>query len=422
MRKKVLVITLALVLALASSAMAAVDFSGSLKFEFSQDHFKFFQEEYKLKYTPTINIKMSNKNEAGGRTNWTVEGEVGKTLAEVTKYKVTLNDDHFDAVIWGKGARHVTKATSFGFVAADRDEDDHRVRVTVPVMDLATITTDVKNNQLAVFAEGDVEGYALGFAYQRLNWADATNIIVGQVSGDIPAGDLDLGFEAAIGASLGDDTGLAFGVSLDADITDEISVSASVKNANEHWAGKGATPKNTVIGFDAGYTEANIAVSADLTHTMVKDGDSTTDLGFDAKYRMGTLAYRQLFHQDHWFKNDAPAFGANLDFSGLEFGGITLNATAPVVDDMVWVWANAKYVDKDTITAYVLGRVLATDKLTLKPRVDYTHKGTLVDVKLDADYKIGASSTILAFGIQKVFAKDPDDQKESVTASITIPF
>ncbi len=453
MRKKVLVLTLALVLAFASSAMAAVDFGGKVTFTAEQKSFKLFADDYTLTPGLQFSISAENENKTEETLNWDFTGSIGlKTTTEFVMsepededdedfepeiidvksttaftlgaYKLGLYDNYFDIYVWGNGQKLSTEATAFGMISAGEQASTHRARLVVPI-DVATVTLDFEpKNNLRAFVNAEVSDFEVGFAYARKGWDEdgATNVLVGQVATSVPTGDLEIGLNAAVGATLGDDIGFAFGVGADIDLTNELNLSASVKNANEYWDGDAVTPKNTVIGLEASYTDDNIAASADLTHTMDKDDDNTTDLELDAVYRMGTLAYNQLFNRNHWFKTDAPAFGANLDFSGLKFGGITLNATAPVVDDMVWVWANAQYVDEDTITAKLTGHVLATDKLTLKPSVEYKKAGKIFDLVLKANYKIGYSDTTLDLQVQKKFADEDENKAELLQASITIPF
>jgi len=60
--RKVLVLTLVLVLAFASSAMAAVSFSGKFTAKFEQKSFKLGVDPYSLEPTLEFTISASNKN------------------------------------------------------------------------------------------------------------------------------------------------------------------------------------------------------------------------------------------------------------------------------------------------------------------------------------------------------------------------
>lgn len=426
MRKKVLVITLALVLAFASSAMAGVSFGGSFEVKFEQEGFKFFKEGYTLAPDFGFNINASNNDKTEDVLNWEFNTEVKRVGEEWQqgKYRLGLYDQYFKAWVWGKGFELSDKATHFGMISAGKAAADIRSRVEVPVGDV-TVVADFDKDTMRAFVNGSIEGYNLGFAYQLGDWVseDPAHIVVGQVDGDIPAGDLDLGFKAAIGASLGDDTGFAFGVELDADVTDELNVTASVTNANEHWTGAGPAEETTVLAADATYTEENFRVKAGFKHTAVKGEDGSTGVDLGAIYRMGTLAYDQLFHSDHWFKTDAPAFGASINIADMKFGNATLNASSPVVDDLAWVWANAKFVDKDEYSAKLLGYVAASDKLTLKPSAEYDkdEDGKVFDLALNAVYKIADNGPNVNFGINQKF-EGGEATEGGVTASVKVTF
>lgn len=423
--KRILVVTLALVLVFAGSAMAAVSFSGKFETVFKQNDFKLFaSDDYSLTPTLSFNVKASNKSETGDYLNWEFNVDSDKDFA-FKKYRLGLYDNYFNAYIWGNGWELSDKATHFGLISAPKKESaSARVRLEVPVQDLATVTADVGRDALRLFVDANVEGYALGLAYQRTDWAadEPKNVIAAQVGGNIPAGDLDLGFKAAVGVSLGEDMGLAFGAGVDADVTDELGVGVDVKHANGYWAGGGPAKDNTVVHADATYTEKDYQVTADVTHTMVKDDDGSTVIELGGKYRMSNkLSYGDLFHKDHWFKNDAPAFGVSVTVKGSEDYSFGLDASSPVVDGLAWVKANAGYAGKDTLEAKVLGHVVATDKLTVKPAVEFKSADSAVNVEVAADYKIGFSDTTVSLLVKKGFVKD-DDGTELIQVSVSVPF
>ena len=68
--KKVLVITLVLVMAFASSAMAAVTFSGNFTATAKMTSFKVFTENYSLDPTFEFNMAAANKSETEEVVNW----------------------------------------------------------------------------------------------------------------------------------------------------------------------------------------------------------------------------------------------------------------------------------------------------------------------------------------------------------------
>src|SRR5690554_6868195 len=111
MMRKVLVLTLVLVLAFASSAMAAVSFSGKFTAKFEQKSFKLGVDPYSLEPKLEFTISASNKNvttigedeEAEEIVNWDFSAGLNleDSKFELGKYKLVLADDYFTASIWG---------------------------------------------------------------------------------------------------------------------------------------------------------------------------------------------------------------------------------------------------------------------------------------------------------------------------------
>ncbi len=433
--KKVLVITLVLVMALASSAMAAVNFSGSFEAKASMDSFK-FTDGYDLDYTPGFTIGASAKNvtvvDEEEIVNWDFSAALtlDNTTFKMGKYKLGLYDNYFDAWVWGNGQELSDKGTHFGLIKAAKKADDIRARVEVPVMDLATVTADFDADTLRAFVTGSVEDINLGLAYKLGNWTaedpeKPTHVIVAQADTVLPAGDIDVTLKGAAGVTLGDNLGFALGLSADADVTKELNLNGSVTHANTNWAADALTADNTVVKAGATYTEDVFQVAANGTFTIIKDADNTNEITLDAKYRMSdAVTYANLFEtdKDAWAKNTAPAFGAGLTFGDMKFEKATVNAASPVLEDMIWVRATGTYNVDKTYNAGVFGHILATDKLTVKPSVNYASTDSTTDVKLVANYKIGLSTTTLNLTAQKVFAPVEADQKELLEASVKVTF
>lgn len=420
MRKKALVITLALVLAFASSAMAAVSFSGKFKIDFARD-FDFtdnnnlFDGTYTL--TPTLNfgISASSKGESEDRVDW--EFSSGVKLDNdnwtLSKYKLGLYDQYFKAWVWGAGAELSDKATQFGWISAPKAAGDLRSRVEVPVADVATVTADFEGTTMRLFVDGAVEGYNVGAAYELAKWEDEdnrTNRVVVQADGSIPAGDLDIALKAAVGIDVKkEDSGFAFGVDATVNPTDALSLNVVVKN-NDKWAAKGQTD----VTAAATYTEAAFQLKGEVSQSFVKDGDNKPGITLTGFYRMSdTLNYGDLFNKDKWYTNDAPAFGVKAELSGANFSKLTIDATAPVVADVASVKAKAIYEGKSKYSADVLGRIVATSKLTLSPQVKFTKTAAddTLELKLGASYRIGDTGPSVTFGAETKTVTDAADAK-----------
>lgn len=420
MRKKALVITLALVLAFASSAMAAVSFSGKFKIDFARnfdfnDNNNLFDGTYTL--TPTLNfsISASSKGESEDRVDW--EFSSGVKLDNdnwtLSKYKLGLYDQYFKAWVWGAGAELSDKATQFGWISAPKAAGDLRSRVEVPVADVATVTADFEGTTMRLFVDGAVEGYNVGAAYELAKWEDEdnrTNRVVVQADGSIPAGDLDIALKAAVGIDVKkEDSGFAFGVDATVNPTDALSLNVVVKN-NDKWAAKGQTD----VTAAATYTEAAFQLKGEVSQSFVKDGDNKPGITLTGFYRMSdTLNYGDLFNKDKWYTNDAPAFGVKAELSGANFSKLTIDATAPVVADVASVKAKAIYDGKSEYSADVLGRIVATSKLTLSPQVKFTKTAAddTLELKLGASYRIGDTGPSVTFGAETKTVTDAADAK-----------
>jgi hypothetical protein len=421
MRKKAFVITLALVLAFASSAMAAVSFSGKFKIDFARnfdfnDNNNLFDGTYTL--TPTLNfgISASSKGESEDRVDW--EFSSGVKLDNdnwtLSKYKLGLYDQYFKAWVWGAGAELSDKATQFGWISAPKAAGDLRSRVEVPVADVATVTADFEGTTMRLFVDGAVEGYNVGAAYELAKWEDEdnrTNRVVVQADGSIPAGDLDIALKAAVGIDVKkeDSSGFAFGVDATVNPTDALSLNVVVKN-NDKWAAKGQTD----VTAAATYTEAAFQLKGEVSQSFVKDGDNKPGITLTGFYRMSdTLNYGDLFNKDKWYTNDAPAFGVKAELSGANFSKLTIDATAPVVADVASVKAKAIYEGKSEYNADVLGRIVATSKLTLSPQVKFTKTAAddTLELKLGASYRIGDTGPSVTFGAETKTVTDAADAK-----------
>lgn len=433
--KKVLVITLVLVMALASSAMAAVNFSGKFTATAEMSSFRVFSEPYTLTPGFTFTIGATNENKTDEVVNWDFTGGISlkDSKFELGKYKLGLYDNYFNAWAWGNGQDLTDKGTHFNLVKAGKTAaaGTMRARVEVPVLDLGAVTIDLTApTSVRAFVDAEVAGFNVGVAYLR-DWADpdnAFNVIAADADTAIPAGDLNVNLKAAAGVKLGTDLGFGLGFGADTMLTDELKLEGSVTHASEHWKADALTAGNTVLGAKATYTEDVFQVIADLGYTIIadEDTDNTNSITLSGKYRMSdALTYGNLFHADHWFKNTAPAFGAGVTFKNVAFDNVYVDVTSPVVESMVWVKGAAKYASK-VVTASVLGHIVPFDKLTIIPFVEYKYDNSGAEavgtpkVNLKANYKIGSSSTLLKFEAERVFVKDAPTSL--LKLSVEVPF
>jgi len=415
MNKRVLVLALALVVAFAGSAMAAVNFSGEFTAKISTEKGFKIKDGFKLgkEFSVEIGATASEKTDDLG---WDFAGGVkfDNDEFEVSDYKLGLYDQHFKAWVWGGGAELSDKGTPF-FITAGKKEDDIRARLEVPVIDVATVTLDFEpSDTLIALVDGEVEGYNVGLAYKLEDWSEDDKIahtIAAHGSGAVA----DVNVKGEVAAKLGDDLGLAVGVGADTMLTDELKVEGTVKFKNEHWAEK----TQTSVDVKATYTEVEYQAEAKITHTFVEGGKKPT-IDLNAKYRFSDkLAYNQLLHDDHWFKNDAPAIDVSAKFDDLAFDNVTVKVASPVVEDIVWAKAEGVFKSSNDFSATVFGYVKASDKLVVKPKFGYKRADEAFEAELAAGYKIGLSGTTLNLNVTKEFKQDGE---ESISATVKVPF
>lgn len=457
--KKVLVLTLVLVMAFASSALAAVNFSGKFTATAKQDNFQVFKEGYKLepKFEFTIGASAKNTTTVDEEevTNWDLSAGLKLEDSEfkLGKYKLGLYDEWFTGYAWGNAQELSDKATYFGMITAGKaaPATSMRARLIVHVMDYADVTFDfAPADNIRAFVNGNVGGFDLGLAFARKNWTTAaSNTIVAQAGYDVPAGDIDVRLEAAVGVNLEKDLGLGLGLSADSDVTEQLNLNASVTHANKNWAGDGkaVVKENTILNAGATYTEDVFQVSADASYT-IKPGDNTNEVELTAIYRgSDTLAYADLFKSDKWFTNDDLAVKAFVNLEQFKLGEVGIDAVYPVVADMVWAKAFGRYgsytyndetnqvdekdgepvykeEEKKGFKAGAEAYIQATSKLVVRPLVSYEQIGKVLTLKTTAAYMIGLSDTTLDFTVQRVTAEDILASKRGnlIQASVTVPF
>jgi len=441
--KRVLVITLVLVMAFASSAMAAVTLKGDFTATVEMDSFRVFTKPYTLEPKFGVTIGASNENKTDDVVNWDFSAGVNLTdsVFELGKYKLGLYDDYFDIWIWGNEQELTAKSTQFSLVSAGKKAaaGTMRARLAVPVMDLAKVTVDL-TAPASVRAFVDVtalEGYNFSLGYLR-EWSDeenVANVIAAGADTTIAAGDIDVNLEVGAGVNLAEELGFAVGFGVDADVIEPLNLEASVTHANANWDGDDLTAGETVLGAGATYTEAAFQIAASGSYTIVKDGDNTNEISLGAKYRMSdALGYDDLFKtkDDLWATNTAPAFGAGVKFVDLGFDNVYADVTSPVLEDMIWVKGNAVYKGGKNFEASVLGHIVPFSKLTIKPLVKFAlteeeaedeeeeaTTATTTTINLQANYKIGVSDTTLNFEGEKVFGDTP---KSLLKLSVKVPF
>lgn len=423
--KKVLVLSLVLVMALASSAFAAVNFSGDFTATIKNNG-ESFSSDLKVDNEFTVNIKASSESE----NNWSfsAESSLNSTEFKLGKYKLELNDDYFDLYFWGNGFELEDKGTTLGLIKAGKTASGNRARLVVDAIEPVTLTTDFTNNALYVFADADViENVTAGIAYRRAGESnenvmskDATNTI-----GVYGKGTVDMfTIEGDVAATLGEEIALGYGAKVTVKPMDQLSASVSYVGTAEDFVGDTNANK---VDASVTYTETDYRVKTTLAYDLKADDDPVT-VTAEARYRFGqTLGFDDLFEDDKYFTNDAPAVGVSSEIANGGLDNVTLEVASPVVEDMIWARGLAKYVpsgDNHNFEVGAFGYIKATEKLTVKPSVEFKSVDTVVTLRGIADYAIGSSDTTLSLEVAKNFYEEDAgvDPVELIKASVKVGF
>ena len=162
--KKVLVLSLVLVMALAGTAFAGINFGGEFTGEIKNGGTRFMSGVH-VNSVLKVNISADGSEE----NSWSFEGKASLEDSEfkLGEYKLTLTDEYFDMYFWGNGKELSDKGTTLSLISAGKAASGHRARVVVDAIEPVTLTADYDTNVLYVFADANIAGYDAGLAYKR---------------------------------------------------------------------------------------------------------------------------------------------------------------------------------------------------------------------------------------------------------------
>ena len=193
MNKKVLVLTLALVVAFASSAMAAVNFGGEFGAKIEQDiltwndddvytdwkkdliagedSFGFFNGDFGFSHNIKLNLK-SSSDTWSLTANFKNKADAGADFAALdgdTGYTLKVNDDLFALTAWQGGKNNQGYVNDpFSLVRGRNQNAASTIRAKAPIMDVADVTLQLEpGSSVLGFVTADVAGAEVGLAVQR---------------------------------------------------------------------------------------------------------------------------------------------------------------------------------------------------------------------------------------------------------------
>lgn len=341
--------------------------------------------------------------------------------AKLGRYIVKLNDDVWQATVWGNYGNgnigHKGDAFTFVRLAGTNTSENPAFRVTTDVGNLA-VTGQVPANggQVAFNVETDAGDLALGASLEN-NFETGPGVndsyvrVVGY--GGIEVGRIKL--DAAFGLSSEESTdNTALGVGASTDVTDKLNLSAKFRSVGENFGGPAS-------GYDLGATYVDGLFKLTGDHNINTDKETTkTTVGIVYRGSEDNVAFDDLFKDAHYPSNVAFAFGASYTINDAPDEAATTvkaDATSPILPDQLWFNANItgaqdedgyKY-DDDYVSVHrytgvtVNGYAKVSGKLVLKPHVSSQQ---WFDV-IGADGRVGdAGSLTVKLGASYSFTDD----------------
>lgn len=420
--RKSLVLALVLVFAFASVSFAAtasmtVDFEAKASNKEAGE--KFFGDYQVAK---TLDLGFSIKSE---EENWDASFTLSDVLdeAKLGRHIVNVNEDAFKFTAWGGATSgsigHLGDALAFvrlngGYTTATK----LRLTTNLGGVDAAV---QVENNVVYLNGQMGFDQFTLGATVaHRTASSENYNDFAVYGGADLGIVNVNAAF-ASTGKADKDNT--AMGIKASSDITEQLSVEATYVTSGKEWAAD-----DDRFSLGATFTEGLFQAGASYTQNQ---DQKTSGYEVSVVYRGSedNVAFDDLFEDDEYFNNVAPAFGLWYNVDGVAEGQkatstITLKGTAPVVADQLWVLGSIEAKSNEdgittdapgsgakagSITTVALEGYAPYGKLTFIPSITSTSYSKVVagareggystlDVALDVEYAVAADATLF-FGI-----------------------
>lgn len=341
--RKSLVLALVLVFAIAGAAFAAeVDLSATFGSEVSyksgaEEEVPFLGDGYTTKTQLDVELKVTGEDDVWNATV-NVEDLYGAAGPSLGFYRLTIDDGTITADVWGKHANSNATIGDKGdalellAISGNNQGEAPYVRLGTNLAGVA-LTGQVENadsNAWYLNAETSVDAFTLGATIKEdLDNNEHRFAVYG--GADLGVANVNVAY-ASTDADEEDNT--AMGVKVEAQVIDPLKVVATYQTVGENYAGA-----NSKIGVNGTYTEG--LLQAYVAHEQNTDAETSTNT-VRVRYRgsEGNVAFGDLFHNNHYWKNVAPAFEAEYKMSDKADDPattITLKATAPVMPGQLWV-------------------------------------------------------------------------------------
>lgn len=417
--KKTLILTLVLVMALASTAFAGVNMEGEFKLVWTQDKDKLewfngastFKPNAALKFKPNASGKNWSFNSTIASTEWWKAPGGGEAAIPFTveQYKLNIKDEYFTLNAWRRDWVG-DKGDPVGLLptAGGWPHSADRVRLEVPVAGVATITSDyeVQRKSIFTFVDFDVAGTPLGLRYDR-KFGDASDSVAAYAMLDFGVVEV----QPIVGMTLTEDKedNLGFGVRTIVPIVTDLKANINFKERQANFEGGRLREVNAILD----YTDL---VRGQVVFSQTGDDLGETKTTVNAYYRANTKkGWGDLFANDHWF--DIKDIAARAEVT-LQKDKTTYEAwfTSPIASEKILARANAKYEDDNyNITTDL--RIQATDKVRLTPEVKYASASEELNLTGRVNYIVGNLDVGLSFG-QNYKAGASNGQTGSLTMKV----
>lgn len=440
MKKRILLLTLVLVMALSSSVFAGVTLHGNLHVEFLSYDYEFFNND-KTHFWHWWNLHYYFANNDGA--NWSVDGRFHRYAMGddygLEWWNININDQHFNLKV-GNRVDYGWRGDNFGFISVGGWRDTEQAVLTVPVQDVANVIVDYHRGTAATaFATFNFAGNSFGVAGQKRTDSEKDTVnVYGTFKLDVATINAIAGI-----TTTAEDKNLAYGVRAYVPF-DGGSVEAQYTSKDVNYLNGNATGAYAKVNFfqDSFTTEARVDLwgpKAGLTDTKVSGNvvyentyraeayhqfnknNANTSTGLTAFYRApGVTTWWHDMHLD-WVWHTLPGFGARADVRQIVTDATVYEAdvkvAGPFGDGLGAYRVQGFYKSADkSFNAVADAKIVASDKVTIWPTVGYNFATEDVTLQGKVEYKIGTGGTLIT-----TTAKYNTGEK-SFHSKVTIPF
>jgi len=417
--KKTLTLALVLVMALASTVFAGVDYQGEfeLKWDQTAEKLEWFNGGFTFNPGATLKIK-PNASGDNWNFNFTIASEkwwnTPYSPAEkdipftIEQYKLNVRNEYFTLNLWrrdwvgDKGDPAGLLPTAGGW-----PHGEDRVRLEVPVVDLATITADyeVQRRSIFTFVDFDVADTPIGLRYNHL-FGEAPDSVGAYAKLNFSGVEV----QPVVGITFADDNkdNLGFGVKASASLSDDLNANINFKERQANFQDGRLRELDATLD----YTDF---VRGQVNFKQTGNDLDVTTTKLTMHYRANpTKGWGDLTDDGNWFRIHDIAARAEVT---LAKDKTTYEAwfTTPIVINDLAVRANAKYEEENYNVKTDL-RYQVNDNVHVAPKVTYASASEELNLTGNVGYNVGN----LNIGFEVGHTFKPEGEADTQNASLSI--